>query len=394
MDFFRNRNWDIIKYTWLWFTLSGVLVLVGMIAWGTRGLNYGIDFTGGSLLRYRFERPLVTAPGEDIQVISQTRQMLEGMGLGKSQIQVSGVDALYIRTPQVANDEEAAERDRKVEEGLAQLFGQRAGAITKLGRETVGPVIGEMLTRSAIQALALGIVLILIYITVRYEFRFAVAAVIALIHDTLVLVGAMALLQIELNTWFVAAVLTVLGYSMNDTVIIFDRIRENRNLHRRAPLHAVVNASLLQTMTRSINTVLTTLFTLIALYLLGGTTIQGFALALIIGIACGCYSSIFNASPIVVLWYNWAERRKRSAVGAARRAPAVGAAVHPAPAQELPAVDAEPTEASDAPRPAPARISAQEAMRQAERAAHEQKREARRERRKQRDKAGKRKRRF
>lgn len=389
MDFFRTKNWDLIGYTWLWFTISGLLVVVGMVAWGVRGLNYGIDFTGGSLLRYRFERPLATEPGEDIQVIGQTRQMLEGIGLGKSQIQVSGVDGLYIRTPEVANDEEAAQRDQKVEAGLTELFGERSGAITKLGRETVGPIIGEMLTRSAIQALVLGVVLILVYITIRYEFRFAVAAVIALVHDTLVLVGAMAILQIELNTWFVAAVLTVLGYSMNDTVIIFDRIRENRGLHRRAPLAAVVNASLLQTMTRSINTVLTTLFTLIALYLFGGVTIAGFALALIIGIASGCYSSIFNASPIVVLWYNWADKRKRVPGVASRRAAAAVTATR-AGAQQSVLAAAEEQEAE----PEAARPSAHDTMRRAEQAAHEAKREARKERKKQRDKAGRRKRRF
>ncbi|MCD6360343.1 MAG: protein translocase subunit SecF [Armatimonadetes bacterium] len=394
MDFFRRQNWDIIKYTWLWFAISALVIGVGVATWATRGLNYGIDFTGGSLLRYRFERPLVTQPGEHIQVIAQTRQMLEGLGLGKSQIQVSGTDSLYIRTPQVANDEEAAVRDEKVQEGLQKLFGEKSGAITKLGRETVGPVIGKMLTRSAIQALVLGVILILLYITIRYEFRFAVAAVIALVHDTLVLVGAVALLQIELNTWFVAALLTIIGYSINDTVVIFDRIRENRSIHRRAPLASVVNASLLQTMTRSLNTVFTTLLTLIALFLFGGATIQGFALSLIIGIASGCYSSIFTASPIVVMWHNWSERRKRSmgTTAAPRRAAAVASA---GAARATGAAAPETAPADDEQQQQPARPSARETMREAERAAQEEKRQARRERRKKKSKSGKkRKRRF
>ena len=185
-----------------------------MGAWITRGLNYGIDFTGGSLLRYRFERPLVTEEGGTFGVVSQSRSMLTEMGLGKSLIQVSGNDSLYIRTPSVANDEEARKRDDKIRASLAKLFGERSGEIEQLGRETVGPVIGEMLARSAVQALVLGVALILIYVTVRYEFRFAVAAVLALVHDSLIVIGAMALLQVELNTWFVAAILTVLGYSM------------------------------------------------------------------------------------------------------------------------------------------------------------------------------------
>lgn len=392
MDFFRRQNWDIVRYTWLWFSISALVLILGIAMWAVKGLNYGIDFTGGSLLRYKFERPLATEPGQDIQVISATRQMLEQMGLGKSQIQVAGTDEIYIRTPQVQNDEEAAQRDQKVEAGLKNLFGERAGEITKLGRETVGPVIGEMLRKSAAQALVLGILLILVYITIRYEFRFAVAAVIALIHDAFVLVGFMALLQIELNTWFVAALLTVLGYSMNDTVIIFDRVRENRSIHRRAPIANVVNASLLQTMMRSLNTVVTTLFTLIALFVFGGTTIQGFALALIIGIATGCYSSIFTASPVIVMWYNWAAGRKKVPAAGARR-PSRAAVVTASAGSEAASVET----AEEGPRAA--RPSARETMREAERAIQEEKRTVRRERRKQSKdqsskKPSKRKRRF
>ena len=377
MDFFRRQNWDIIKYTWLWFTISGLTIAIGMGFWAVKGLNWGIDFTGGSLLRYQFEQPLAGDQAQDIEVIRQTRQMLEGLGLGKSQIQVAGDNQVFIRTPQVANDEEARERDASIEAGLAGLFSDRSGAIESLGRETVGPVIGEMLTRSAIEALTLGIVLILIYITVRYEFRFAVAAVIALLHDTAILVGAMAILHTELNTWFVAALLTVLGYSMNDTVVIFDRIRENRGLHRRAALGDVVNASLLQTMARSINTVLTTLFTLIALYALGGATIEGFALALIIGITTGCYSSIFNASPIVVLWYKLSGQKAGRAATGARARRAVEAR---AERVDEPAVEEEGLEVEAA------RPSARQTMREAERAAQEEKQEERRRRRKERKK--------
>ncbi|MFP4248114.1 MAG: protein translocase subunit SecF [Armatimonadota bacterium] len=377
MDFFRKQNWDIMKYTWLWFTISGILILSGMGFWAVRGLNWGIDFTGGSLLQYEFERPLVTEPGEEIAVIEQTREMLEQMGLGRSQIQVADDNQLFLRTPEVENDEEARERDQAIEGRLAEIFGDRGGEISSLGRQTVGPVIGEMLTRSAIEALALGVVLILIYITVRYEFRFAVSAVIALLHDTALLLGALAMLQTELNSWLVAAILTVIGYSINDTVIILDRIRENRGLHRRAPLDSVVNASLLQTMARSINTGVTTLFTLIALFLFGGATIEGFALALIIGVAAGGYSSIFTASPVVVTWYDIADRRKSRGREPARRkktGAASKAAVSAASAAE------EQADESDETRP-----TMRETMKEAERAAQEEKRRKRRERRKKRD---------
>lgn len=370
MDFFRRQDWDIVRHSWLWFTISAIIIVIGMGFWAARGLNWGIDFTGGSLLQYQFERPLITEEGQNIVVIRETREMLREMGLGKSQIQVADNDQLFIRTPQVENDEEARQRDEAIRAELGELFSDRGGEISSLGRQTVGPVIGEMLTRSAIEALTLGVILILIYITIRYEFRFGVAAVVALLHDTAILMGALAMLQTELNSWLVAAFLTVVGYSINDTVVILDRIRENRSLHRRAPLDSVVNASLLQTMARSINTTSTTLFTLIALFVLGGATIEGFALALIIGVAAGGYSSIFTASPFVVTWYNISEQKRRGGAEADRSTRAASKAAVEAATDTGEEEDEE------------ARPSARQTMKEAERAAQEEKRRKRRERRK------------
>ncbi len=373
MDFFSRQNWDIIKYTWLWLTISSLMILVGMGFVVFKGLNWGIDFTGGSLLQYQFENPIASEPGEDVEVVRQTREMLTEMGLGKSQIQVADNDQIYIRTPEVENDTEARAQDEAITAKLTEMFGQRGGEIQSLGRQTVGPVIGEMLTRSALQALVLGSILILIYITIRYEFRFAVVSVVSLLHDMGVLIGIMAILQIELDSWFVAAILTILGYSINDTVVIFDRIRENRSIHRRAPLGAIANASLLQTMARSINTGLTAIFTLSALYFLGGSTIQGFSLALIIGIAAGAYSSVFNAAPLVVLWHNFSERRAgrmRDEAPARRARPAAASAVGAG-------VETDVVEEEAAVRP-----SARQTIREAEIAAQEEKRRKRRERRK------------
>lgn len=373
MDFFRRQKWDIVGHSRLWFAISAIVIVIGMGTWAVRGLNWGIDFTGGSLLRYQFERPLVTEAGQAIEVTQQTRALLADMGLEGSQIQVAGDDEIYIRVPEVDTDAEAREQDAAIEAGLIGLFGERGGELESLGRETVGPVIGEMLRRSAIQALSIGIILILIYITVRYEFRFAIASVVALVHDTAILVGAMAILQTELNTWFVAALLTVLGYSINDTVVIFDRIRENRSIHRRAEMSEVVNASLLQTLARSINTAVTTLFTLIALYVLGGATIQGFALALIVGVAVGCYSSIFTASPFVCSWYAAAQAKRTGERSRSRRPADVEAVTEAAVESAEPAQEAQGT-----------RPSARDTMREAERAAQEEKRRQRRERRKKR----------
>ena len=317
MDFFRRQDWDIVGRTRLWFLISGIAIICGLVAWGVFGLNYGIDFTGGSLLRYSFATPLADTDAGVPAVLGTVRGILGEMGLAGSQIQVVGdergeLTGLYMRTPAVANDEEAARRDTEIVAALKTAFADR-GEISDLGRETVGPVVGKELRNKALLALIIGCLLILVYISIRYEFRFAVAGIVALIHDTLIVLGCMAIFQVELNSGFVAAILTVLGYSINDSVIIFDRIRENMRLHRRADFGGTVNTSLLQTMARSVNTMLTTLFVLIALFVFGGGAISGFALALIFGVTTGCYSSIFVASPIVVLWEGKAARDRAQA---------------------------------------------------------------------------------
>jgi preprotein translocase subunit SecF len=322
VEYFRTRQWDIIGKTKLWFSITGFFILAGLIALGVRGLNLGIDFTGGSLHRYSFEQPLAQSESEVPATLAKIRSMLAEVGLESSQLQIVGdqqgaLTSLYLRAPAVANDEEAAKRDKQIVAGLRKLFPDK-GQIQDLGRETVGPVVGRDLQNNAILALVLGWALILIYITVRYEFRFAVAGVAGLVHDAFFTIGIMALLHVELDSSFVAAILTILGYSINDAVIIFDRIRENMRLRRRAIFAETVNSSLLQTMARSINTTLTTLLPLIALYFLGGQSIASFSLALLFGITVGAYSSIFISSPIVVLWEGKAARERAQAVAAAR----------------------------------------------------------------------------
>lgn len=406
MEFFRGIQWDIIAKTKLWFLLSGVTILAGLIAWGARGLNYGIDFTGGSLLRFEFATPLAADDRGVAPVLNQAWAVLGALNLSNSEVQVVGDDKgrltqLYLRTPPVQNDEEAVVRSKKVLEGLRKEFGDK-GPITDLGRESVGPVVGAELRNKAIFALVLGSVLIGIYITIRYEFRFATAGVLALLHDALVATGAVALAHVELNSSFVAAILTILGFSMHDTVVIFDRIRENTKLHRRAGFAATVNYSLLQTMARSVNTVLTVLVCALALLLFGGESLHGFSLALIFGITTGCYSSIFFAPPLVVLW----EARTARQRGQVRSAAPVVAAV-PGPRRTRAAEpEAEEVEGEDKPVPVAVSNTIQRLQREeiAERqsklnAEQEAKRQERRDRRqkekeRQAKKSGKPKRRF
>ncbi len=309
MELPHGHRWDILARTWLWFTVSGLTLAVGVFFWATKGLNFGIDFEGGALLRYRFERPAVGSRDEAAQVLERTRRVLAELGLGRAKPQPAGDRQLFLRIPldQAEDDAEAQERQEAVLRALNEEFQEQYGQVESIGRELVGGVISKELGQWALLALGLGSALILLYIGVRYEFRFAVAAIIATLHDCFVLIGLMAILRTEIDSYFVVALLTVVGYSVNDTVVIFDRIRENMRLFKREPFDMVCNASLWQTMARSINTVLTTLFTIVALYILGGPVIHGFALALMVGIVSGAYSSIFTASPIVALWRRLAE---------------------------------------------------------------------------------------
>ena len=365
MDFFRRSNWGIIGRTKTWFAVSVIVIAAGMASVFIRGMNYGIDFTGGSLLKYQCERPLVAEDRDGAEVIARTRAMLEEHGLQKSQIQVSGGDQLFIRTA-AQDEDEAAAQDRQVHAGLQDLFADQVGQVSSLGRDMVGPVVGKRLRNTALLALILGVILILIYIAIRYEFRFGVGGIVALIHDVLIVVSVVSLLGAELNSEFVAAILTVIGYSINDSVVIFDRIRENMRLHRGGSFVDIVNSSLLQTMTRSINTTVTTLFALIALFFFGGPAIHAFSLTLIIGIASGAYSSIFIASPFVVLW----EREGVTAAEPKRRPAYVGASGGSGP-QSV----AEPAESDKD------KVSSKEAIRRAKEEAQEEKREERRQRR-------------
>lgn len=289
----------IIKLRRYWYILSLLIILPGLISQVVRGLNFGIDFTGGNMIEVRFNQQVD---------VYKVRQAVSELGFEASRnVQQSGPNDFIIRTRQLSQEES--------DKFIRDLQG-KVGPLTLLRNETVGAIVSKELLRNAVLALLAASVLMLIYITVRFEFKQGIAAVVALLHDALVVTGVFSLCQFEVDSSFVAAILTILGYSINDTIVIFDRIRENLKLRKGEPLEDLINVSLWQTMTRSINTVLTVLFVLIALYFLGGSTIRNFVLALLIGVTSGAYSSIFNASPI---WYDlkqWERRRKRRTVAA------------------------------------------------------------------------------
>jgi preprotein translocase subunit SecF len=295
----RDRMpFHFIKLRKIWYTISILILIPGIISLFMQGLNLGIDFTGGSLLDLKFNQPAA---------IEQVRGVLGQYGLEGASIQQSDETDYLVRTRELNEDENAR---------LVSSLNEKLGGVTVLRSERVGPVIGKELIFKALAALGLASVLMVIYITWRFEFRQGIAAIAALLHDALIVVGIFSIFRLEVDSAFVAAVLTIIGYSINDTIVIFDRIRENMlNKQKGEALDDLINKSLWQTMARSINTVLTVIFVLVALLVLGGTTVQNMVLALLIGVSSGAYSSICNASPI---WYDLKMMERKGRPGAAK----------------------------------------------------------------------------
>lgn len=273
------------------FAVSAVLILLGLGSLLFQGLNLGIDFTGGTLWMLQFD---------DAADEQSLRAVLADHDLPGSVVQRVGDGAaveFIVRTRPITDE---------VRRALSADFAEQIGSYEVLSFDEVSPTIGDEIRRNAIIALVVATLGMILYITIRFEYRFALAAIAALMHDILVVVGVFSLIQMEVDATFVAAVLTVFGYSVNDTIVIFDRVRENLNQFQRQAPADVVDLSLNQTLTRSINTTVTTLLAVGAIYLFGGVTIQDFALALLIGIGIGAYSSIAIASPV------WLELRRRA----------------------------------------------------------------------------------
>jgi len=284
-------NIDFMGKRKIWYAISLALVLVSIVSLMVQGLNLGIDFQGGSLIHLKFQ--------EAVQ-IEQVRTVLSEFGLGGSNIQAGSDGSFTIKTAEL-------EQEKLTE--LLQAFEDKIGAYELLRTEKVGPVIGSELRRAGFLALIIAGVLMVVYITIRFEFKFGIAAIIALLHDSLIALGFFSLFQFEVDSTFIAAILTIIGYSINDTIVVFDRIRENMKNRRKEDLALVINNSINQTLARSINTALTTLLVVVALLILGGATTKNFALAFLVGIISGAYSSIFVASP---LWYQFKpEEHKR-----------------------------------------------------------------------------------
>lgn len=292
-------TFNIIGKTRAWFMLSGFFILLGIVSLCSnyvvkgKAMNFGVDFTGGTVLNMRF----------DSQVqLADLRAILTKYHRQESVIQRSEGNDIVINTDPLSTED----RNKIVDDIKAKY-----PTVELLEADTIGPVVGSELRKQAFWALLVATIGILIYVAFRFEFKYSIAAVAALLHDATITIGLIALMWRNVDTPFIAAILTILGYSICDTIVIFDRVREDlaKPGYLKKPFADVVNEAVNQTMARSINTVLTVLFMNLSLLVFGGATIKDFALTLFIGFSCGAYSSIFIASPLIVIFDRWERSR-------------------------------------------------------------------------------------
>ena len=292
----QDTNWDFFARYKLWLGISAFMMVVAFASFVLQGLNYGIDFRGGTTIRTDSSMPIV---------IADYRDSIEPLGLGDITITEVfdpsfGEDKNVAMIRIQAQDGEEAVTSEVIEALLIALQ-EKAPDITFSSVESVGPKVSGELIQTAMIAVVLAIGAVLIYIWLRFEWQFAVGAVVALLHDVLLTIGVFSELQIRFDLAIIAALLTIVGYSLNDTVVVFDRVRENLRKYKQKPLKEVMNISINETLSRTMMTSVTTLLALLALFFLGGDVIRGFVFAMIWGVFVGTYSSVFVASTIL-LW--------------------------------------------------------------------------------------------
>jgi preprotein translocase subunit SecF len=294
----------LLNYYKYLFALSGLILILGILSLAIYGLHLGVDFKGGTITELEFKQNFDQ---------NKVKDVLSSNGLSNFQLQTTGETGLLIKT-------EALDKEQhdKIEQGIKEQVGE----FEEKQFDSIGPVVGQQLKKKALYQLGLVSLGIILYIAYAFRkvtrpitsWQFGIAAIVALLHDLLIVLGIFSILGhykgIEIDSLFVTAMLTVLGFSVHDTIVVFDRIRENLKVYAGQSIDFVVNHSISQTLVRSLNTSLTVLFVLLALLLFGGETIRYFVLALFIGVLAGTYSSIFVASPILVLWQHWRLRKR------------------------------------------------------------------------------------
>jgi preprotein translocase subunit SecF len=301
MRWFKNANYNIVGVRRKVLAVSITFIIIGLVSAAVRGgYNFGIDFTGGMLVEVGFG---------SVVPIHEVRGIVERAGFKGAEITtIGGPTDVMIKVKHIG---EAADAARRIETALKEQLPQQTVDVRRV--ESVGPKIGSELRKAAIWAIIYSWAGIIAYVAWRFNFRMGVAGVVALIHDVLFTVGFLSITNREISISVIAALLTLIGYSINDTIVVFDRIRENLQTRRREGFANVVNTSINQTLSRTIITSLTVLLSLIVLIIFAGPVIRDFALTLFVGIIVGTYSSIFVASPIIVEWDLWSTRHRKPA---------------------------------------------------------------------------------
>ncbi len=286
---------DVIGKRKIWYILSAVILLAGMVSLLVQGMNLGIDFVGGNRLNLQF--------AQQVDIADLRATMTENQ-LGDSKIQLMDDGSYLLKTKEL---------DQAAQDSLIASLTEKYGEVTIIQSGLVGPSVGSELKKNALISLGLAVLLMIAYITYRFEMHFAIAGVLALFHDIFIVVAVFSIFQFEIDSTFIAALLTIFGYSINDKIVVFDRIRENMGRVKKDQLSGLVNDSIAQSFTRSMNTSISTLILLLALFFFGGQTTRIFVLAMIIGVVAGTYSSLCIASPI---WYEFKMRVKGNRVDA------------------------------------------------------------------------------
>jgi preprotein translocase subunit SecF len=318
MQIFHHTNFNFVRWRWHAIVLSWVIVIAGLLTIWRVGMPLGVEFTSGTIVIVRFDQ---------LPETQQVRAALDAAmpGVGQNAIINRYGDPsarqLMIRVPMVG-EEAGGSLSKTADAVTAALTKANFGKFEVVGTEIVGPSVGEQLTRQGTLATVLALAGILIYIAMRFQFSFAVGAVVATIHDLLVTLAFLAFFRYDLSLNVIAAILTITGYSTNDTIVIFDRVRENLRGSRRDNMEEIVNRSVNQTLGRTIITAGTALLSVLALYLFGGEVLHGFAFTMLVGIITGTYSSVFIAAAIVLIWQGKKPVKAMTTAPAASAAPA------------------------------------------------------------------------
>ena len=312
MQIFSKPNFNFIRWRWHAIALSVVVILAGVAMIATKGLPLGVDFKGGSILILKFDQ----AVSED-----DVRSALNSIPGEKTVQKYGAADAneILIRLPQSVEHEEGALLDKDIKAATDAIAAANLGRFEEIGKEVVGPVVGAQLQRKGLYATLFSILGITIYIAFRFRFSFALGAIAATFHDIFVTVAFLTFFGYDLTLNIVAALLTITGYSVNDTIVIFDRVRENFRFMRKDSLEEVVNTSVNQTLSRTIITAGTTFLAVLSLFLFGGEVLEGFAFTMLVGIVSGTYSTVFIAAAVAIIL-----SRKKAEARAAAPAPGNG----------------------------------------------------------------------